>query len=92
MPSSTILGIPSSGYPAPDVDNELAELERVNAELDLELARRRAEHDQAMALRQLHEQMTAIDDECGDSSFLNFPFRSKYAVKLTQKWPKSTAR
>jgi hypothetical protein len=60
MPSSTILGIPSSSYPAPDVDDELAELERASAALDLELARRKAKCDQAMALRQLQEQMTAV--------------------------------
>ena len=29
------------------------------------------------------------DDEGADSSFLNFPFRSNYAVKLTQNWPKT---
>jgi hypothetical protein len=35
---------------------------------------------------------TEFDDEGGDSSFLNFHSRSNYAVKITQKWPKNTAR
>lgn len=36
--------------------------------------------------------VAVADDEGAEPPFLNFPSPHQYAVKTTQKWPKSTAR